>query len=191
MFWVAHKLCACRALGISWSQTQSHNRKKLMTTATKGEGEMTCPNTDGGAHGDRGHCVWQQMLCDSHQVISSTIFIIKIIIIRQQKQLAPKPILSLISAVSSFHWSFLLYFSIFPHQTIKDLSWFCVGSFSLSLKIWLWWISARYGWFEHSNDVVWKLCKEIDIYRTVDSSSTRMSGAAGGYQCSDDNDGDE
>merc|ERR1719225_1708674 len=32
-----------------------------------GEGEMTCPNTDGGAHGDRGHCVWQQMLCDSHQ----------------------------------------------------------------------------------------------------------------------------
>ena len=89
-----------------------------MTTATKGEGEMTCPNTDGGAHGDRGHCVWQQMLCDSHQVISSTIFIIKIIIIWQQKQLAPKPILSLISAVSSFHWSFLL----FPHQTVKDLS---------------------------------------------------------------------
>ena len=65
-----------------------------MTTATKGEGEMTCPNTDGGAHGDRGHCVWQQMLCDSHQVISSTIFIIKIIIIWQQKQLAPKPTLS-------------------------------------------------------------------------------------------------
>jgi len=32
-----------------------------------GEGEMTCPNTDGGAHADRGHCVWQQMLCDSHQ----------------------------------------------------------------------------------------------------------------------------
>ena len=92
-----------------------------MTTATKGEGEMTCPNTDGGAHGDRGHCVWQQMLCDSHQVISSIIFIIKIIIIRQQKQLAPKPILSLISAVSSFHWSFLLYFSIFPHQKVKDL----------------------------------------------------------------------
>ena len=26
--------------------------------------------------------------------------------------------------------------------------------------------------------------------RTVDSSSTRMSGAAGGYQCRDDNDGD-
>ena len=32
------------------------------------EGEMTCPNTDGGAHADRGHCIWQQMLCDSHQV---------------------------------------------------------------------------------------------------------------------------
>ena len=109
-------------MGISCSQTQSHNRKKLMTTATKGEGEMTCPNTDGGAHGDRGHCVWQQMLCDSHQVISSTNFIIKIIIIWQQKQLAPKPTLSLISAMSSFHWSFLLYFSIFPHQTVKDLS---------------------------------------------------------------------
>jgi len=31
------------------------------------EGEMTCPNTDGGAHADRGHCIWQQMLCDSHQ----------------------------------------------------------------------------------------------------------------------------
>ena len=29
---------------------------------------MTCPNTDGGAHADRGHCIWQQMLCDSHQV---------------------------------------------------------------------------------------------------------------------------
>ena len=33
--------------------------------------------------------------------------------------------------------------------------------------------------------------KKLFIYRTVDSSSTRMSGAAGGYQCSDDNDGDE
>ena len=82
-------------------QTQSHNWKKLLTTATEGEGEMTCPNTDGGAHGDRGHCVWQQMLCDSHQVISSTIFIIKIIIIWQQKQLAPKPTLSL----SSLLWA--------------------------------------------------------------------------------------
>ena len=43
---------------------------KDVLSSTLGEGEMTCPNTDGGAHGDRGHCVWQQMLCDSHQVKS-------------------------------------------------------------------------------------------------------------------------
>jgi len=32
-----------------------------------GEGEMTCPTTDGGVHGDSQHCIWQNMLCDGHQ----------------------------------------------------------------------------------------------------------------------------
>jgi len=32
-----------------------------------GEGEMTCPTTDGGVHGDTAHCIWQKMLCDGHQ----------------------------------------------------------------------------------------------------------------------------
>ena len=79
---------------------------------------MTCPNTDGGAHGDRGHCVWQQMLCDSHQVISSTIFIIKIIIIWQQKQLAPKPTLSL----SSLLWAVFtrIFFYISQYSPIRQ-----------------------------------------------------------------------
>ena len=32
------------------------------------ETEMVCPNTDGGAHRDTSHCIWQKMYCDGHQV---------------------------------------------------------------------------------------------------------------------------
>ena len=32
------------------------------------ESEMACPNTDGGAHRDTSHCIWQKMYCDGHQV---------------------------------------------------------------------------------------------------------------------------
>ena len=160
-----------------------------MTTATKGEGEMTCPNTDGGAHGDRGHCVWQQMLCDSHQVISSTIFIIKIIIIWQQKQLAPKPTLSLSSLLWAVFTGVFFYISqSSPIRKSKIYADFVLVLFHFPLK------SDFDGYLPDmaglNTVTIWKLCKEIDIYRTVDSSSTRMSGAAGGYQCSDDNDGD-
>jgi len=31
------------------------------------EGEMTCPTSDGGAHKDKTHCIWQKMYCDGHQ----------------------------------------------------------------------------------------------------------------------------
>ena len=92
-------------------------------------------------------------------------------------------------SLSSLLWAVFtgVFFYISQSSPIRQLSWFCVGSFSISFKIWLWWIFAQCGWFEHSNDVVWKLCEEIVFCRTVDSSSTRMSGDAGGYQCSDDN----
>ncbi len=29
--------------------------------------ELTCPNSDGGVHARREHCIWQNMLCDGHQ----------------------------------------------------------------------------------------------------------------------------
>lgn len=32
-----------------------------------GEGEMTCPNADGGVHSSTSHCIWQKLLCDGHQ----------------------------------------------------------------------------------------------------------------------------
>ena len=31
------------------------------------EAEMMCPTSDGGAHKDKGHCIWQKMYCDGHQ----------------------------------------------------------------------------------------------------------------------------
>ena len=36
-------------------------------TGDCGEAEMMCPTSDGGAHGDRSHCIWQKMYCDGHQ----------------------------------------------------------------------------------------------------------------------------
>ena len=29
--------------------------------------DMVCPNTDGGVHADKNHCIWQKMMCDGHQ----------------------------------------------------------------------------------------------------------------------------
>ena len=31
------------------------------------EAEMMCPTSDGGAHADMNHCIWQKMYCDGHQ----------------------------------------------------------------------------------------------------------------------------
>jgi len=31
------------------------------------ESEMKCPTSDGGAHKDKSHCIWQKMYCDGHQ----------------------------------------------------------------------------------------------------------------------------
>ena len=36
-------------------------------TGECGEAEMMCPTSDGGAHGDQSHCIWQKMYCDGHQ----------------------------------------------------------------------------------------------------------------------------
>jgi len=31
------------------------------------ETDMVCPNSDGGVHAERSHCIWQKMMCDGHQ----------------------------------------------------------------------------------------------------------------------------
>ena len=43
------------------------------------ETEMVCPNTDGGAHRDTSHCIWQKMYCDGHQVRPACCIITQII----------------------------------------------------------------------------------------------------------------
>lgn len=36
-------------------------------TGSCDDSEMVCPNSDGGVHADRNHCIWQKMMCDGHQ----------------------------------------------------------------------------------------------------------------------------